>query len=179
MDITEADRPSAHGKLLGSALALIEKLGRRDAPMVIPDCCLTCAFREGSLPNMSAGTGIIALNCAIHIDRDRFSCHHGMKDGEPTKICAGYAAAMFAPWSSVIVVLEALQKEIDKFSPGDDDGLRTAFDAWAVALDPKKRQDVYAMARMFAKSGPAADLGLDPAEADFITRRCERMMEAV
>jgi hypothetical protein len=73
----DGDRPSLHGKMLGKALALIAEIGRRDAPMPIPDTCLTCAFREGTMPNQTAGTGMVALNCVLRIDTDRFACHHG------------------------------------------------------------------------------------------------------
>jgi hypothetical protein len=69
----DGDRPSLHGKMLGKALALMADLGRRDAPMPIPDQCLTCAFLEGSMPNQTAGTGMIALNCVLRIDPDRFA----------------------------------------------------------------------------------------------------------
>jgi hypothetical protein len=69
----DGDRPSFHGKMLGEALALMAELGRREAPMPIPDNCLTCAFRRGTMPNETAGTGVIALNCVLRIDKDRFA----------------------------------------------------------------------------------------------------------
>ena len=65
MDLTKGDRPSLHGKLLGEALALMADLGRAEAPMPIPEPCLTCAFRKGSVPNQTAGTGKIALDCVL------------------------------------------------------------------------------------------------------------------
>lgn len=146
-----ADRPSRHGKILGAALATIAAIGRRDAPMPIPDCCLTCAFREGSAPNQTAGTGKIALDCLLGIDSDRFACHHGMKDGEPQKICFGYVAARLAPHSQVVAILGAVHDELETVNDSDPDDVRAAFDAWLAGADPKQRMDVYEAARAYAK----------------------------
>lgn len=145
------DRPSRHGKLLGRALALLATLGRGDAPMPIPDNCLTCAFREGSAPNMSAGTGKTALDCVLGIDRDRFACHHGMKNGEPQKICAGYIAARLAPWSEVQAILSAFYDELKEIDDGVPDDVRAHFDMWLAKSDPEQRMDVYEAARAYAK----------------------------
>lgn len=145
------DRPSRHGRLLGRALALIALLGRRDAPMPIPEPCLTCAFKEGSAPNQTAGTGIIALNCVLGIDKDRFACHHGTKDGEPQKICAGYVAARLAPWSEVQAILFAFHDELKHVDDSAPDDVRASFDAWLADADPEKRMDVYEAARAFAR----------------------------
>jgi hypothetical protein len=147
----DGDRPTIHGQMLGKALALIEMIGRRDAPMPIPDTCLTCAFREGSMPNQTAGTGMAALNCVLRIDTDRFACHHGMKDGDPQRICAGYVAAMIAPFSEVREILAAFQEELATI--GDQpDNVRAAFDAWLAKADFERRLDVYRAAREYAKS---------------------------
>lgn len=144
------DRPSMHGKMLGEALALIAEIGRRDAPMSIPDTCLTCAFRIGSMPNQTAGTGMMALNCVLRIDPDRFACHHGMKEGEPRKLCAGYIAAMLAPFSEVKEILSAFYAELARVEDQPDD-VRAAFDAWIGRADPERRFDVYQAAREYAK----------------------------
>jgi hypothetical protein len=136
--------------MMGKALALMADLGRRDAPMPIPEQCLTCAFREGTAPNMSAGTGIIALNCVLRIDPDRFACHHGMKDGEPAKLCSGYIAAMLAPFSEVKEILAAFHEELAAIENQPDD-VRAAFDAWLNRADPERRMDVYQAARQYAK----------------------------
>lgn len=149
--ISEGDRPSLHGRMMGKALAVISEVGRRDAPMPIPDSCLTCAFREGSLPNQCAGTGIVALNCVLRIDTDRFACHHGMKDGDPQRICAGYIAAMLAPFSQVKEILSAFNDELATIE-GQPDDVRAAFDAWLSLADPDRRMDVYQAAREYAKS---------------------------
>lgn len=150
MDLTKGDRPSAHGRLLGKALALMANLGRRDAPMPIPDMCLTCAFRDGTLPNQTAGTGIVALNCALRIGPDRFACHHGMKEGQPQKICSGYIAALLAPFSEVREVLSAFHDHL-KLIEDSPDQVRSAFDAWLDHADPERRMDVYQAARAYAK----------------------------
>lgn len=67
----DGDRPSKHGQILGSALALVAMAGRKDSPVPLPEPCLTCAFREGSMPNQTAGTGLIALNIVLGIDQAR------------------------------------------------------------------------------------------------------------
>lgn len=146
---SDQDRPSSHGRILGSALALIARAGRKDFPVDLPDACLTCAFREGSQPNQSAGTGMLALNCVLGIDKDRFACHHGMKDGHPAKICVGYIAARLAPWSFTKEVLLAMQAELDRID-GSHDEVRAAFDVWWGDADPKRELDVYQQARAFA-----------------------------
>ena len=151
------DRPSRHGALLGEVLAIMSDLGRRDAPMLIPDACLTCAFRRGSMPNQTAGTGIAALNCALGVDKDRFACHHGMKAGEPTKLCAGYIAALLAPWSEVKEIVRAFYDELAAVPNGPDE-LRTAFDAWLDGADPERKMDVYEAARAYAKHVATASL---------------------
>lgn len=144
------DRPSKHGKLLGEALAMLAYAGRRDFPGDLPEPCLTCAFREGSQPNQSAGTGKIALDCVLGVDKDRFACHHGVKDDRPKRICVGYIAARLAPWSFTQEVLAALMKELDDFSGAGPDEIREAFDAWLAGADPKGELDVYQQARAFA-----------------------------
>ena len=147
----EGDRLSLHGQMMGKAFLLIEAIGRRDAPMPIPETCLTCAFREGSMPNMTAGTGIVALNCVLRIDTDRFACHHGMKDGEPRRLCAGYIAAMLAPYSQVKEILAAFHKELADIEK-QPDHVRAAFDKWLSLADPDRNLDVYQAAREYAKS---------------------------
>lgn len=147
----DGDRPSSHGMMLGKALALIAEIGRRDAPMSIPDTCLTCAFREGTMPNQTAGTGMVALNCVLRIDTDRFACHHGLKEGQPKHLCAGYIAAMLAPLSEVKEILAAFQHELAEIEDQPDD-VRAAFDAWLNKADPERRLDVYQAAREYAKA---------------------------
>lgn len=149
MSVINGDRPTKHGSLLGEALALIADLGERYSPIPMGERCSTCAFRKGSVPNQSAGTGMIALNCVLGIDRDRFACHHGMKDGEPKRICVGYMAAILAPFSQVKEVLVFMHENLGK-DDGEDD-VREAFDKWLHDFDPKGKLDVYQVARAYQK----------------------------
>jgi hypothetical protein len=158
LDWTNGARPSKHGAILGDALALLASAGRKDAPMEIPECCLTCAFRPGTLPNATAETGKMALDCVLGIDKDRFACHHGMKEGEPQRLCAGYVAAVLAPWSFTKEVISAVHADLGKIKDGDADEVRADFDAWLADTDPKGEMDVYQLARAYAsrKDSPHA-----------------------
>lgn len=144
----DRERPSQHGAALGKALALIERAGRQDAPE-LPEMCSTCAFREGCMTNQMAATGTVALNCVLGIDKDRFACHHGMKDGQPKKLCAGYIAASLAPYSFTQKVVEALAKDLGTLPAHDE--VREAFDAWIAEVDPGDQMDDYARAREYEK----------------------------
>jgi hypothetical protein len=145
------DKPSLHGKMLGEALAAMADLGRRDAPMVIPPCCGTCAFRRGAMPNLMAGTGKLALDCVLGIDRDRFACHHDMKNGEPKRICFGYVAALLAPYSEVREIITALYEQL-RGVDNTADQVSAAFDTWLEGAAPERRMDVYELARQYAKA---------------------------
>lgn len=148
IDWTNGARPSKHGAILGDALALLAMAGRKDAPMEIPECCLTCAFRPGTLPNATAETGKMALDCVLGIDKDRFACHHGMKEGAPRKLCAGYVAAVLAPWSFTKEVIAAVHADMGKIAEPDE--VRAAFDVWLAETDPQGAMDVYQLARAYA-----------------------------
>lgn len=147
--MSERERPSLHGKILGEALALLAAAGRKDAPMEIPEGCLTCAFRPGCMTNQMAATGKTALDCVLGIDPDRFACHHGMKDGQPSKLCVGYIAATLAPWSFTKEVLAAVKVDLDAMPDGPDE-IRAAFDAWHNEVDPERKMDDYQLARAYA-----------------------------
>lgn len=140
--------PSRHGAILGDALALLAAAGRKDAPMEIPEGCLTCAFRPGTLPNEMAATGKMALDCVLGIDPDRFACHHGMKDGRPQELCAGYIAALLAPWSFTKEVVAAVHRDLGALGGHDD--VRAAFDTWYAEVDPAKKLNEYQLARLYA-----------------------------
>lgn len=146
MSVIEGDRPSHHGSLLGAVLATLADLGERDSPVPLGERCATCAFREGTVPNQTAGTGMVALNCTLGIDPDRFACHHGMKDGTPTKLCVGWIAARLAPWSKVRELVSMLNEELAKGDPEVDE-IRAGFDAWLHRVDPHGELDVYQVAR--------------------------------
>lgn len=153
----DGDRPSKHGAILGQFLALLEIAGRKDSPVELPPTCATCAFRAGTMPNQTAGTALIAFNIVMGIDRDRFACHHGMKDGEPQKLCVGYMAAMLAPFSFTKEALAVMAKELDAMGDGPDE-IRAAFDAWLAKADPEGKLDVYQAARAWARvSQPSGD----------------------
>jgi hypothetical protein len=137
--------------MLGRALALMAAFGRKDAGFEIPEGCATCAFREGCMTNMTAGTLKIALDCVLGIDPDRFACHHGMKEGEPTKLCTGYVAAILAPFSLVKEVMTAINADMKAMGDGPDE-VRAEFDAWLAKADPEgKIDDVYQLARMYER----------------------------
>ncbi len=147
------DRPARHGAALGRALAKIAEAGRAASPEPLPPMCATCGLREGTMPNISAGTGIMALNCVLGIEKDAFACHHGMSDGEPTRLCAGYLAARAAPFEIVRAIMADLSTEIDGFAGPDT--IRADFDAWWAGVDPERTMDWYALARLFEKREPA------------------------
>jgi len=154
----EFGRPSRHGQYLGEVLVLLAREGRRLSDSPLPEPCITCAFRRGTLPNMTAGTGLTALNCVIGIDKSEFACHHGMKDGEPTKLCAGYAAALLAPFKDAREILAAMHQQLSRLDEqektvGYVDEVRADFDAWYERTDPDGKLDVYQLARAYAGRG--------------------------
>lgn len=148
--VDRGDRPSRHGELMGNLLARLAEAGNTgELEGILSFMCATCAFRRGSLPNTSAGTGMIVFNCAVGIDSDRFACHHGMKDGHPQKLCAGYLAAKNAPFEVMKAETAQLYDALSRL--GDDDATRNAFDAWAEREDPNRMLDVYELARQWAR----------------------------
>lgn len=79
--------PCEEGRALGRELA------RLAAPAIeraaaIP--CASCAFKEGTVPNGCLETVNGAMECAM--GGKIFWCHHGMKDGSPTRVCRGWRA---------------------------------------------------------------------------------------
>lgn len=142
--------PSKHGALLGSALAIIAEVGRRDFPGELAPMCATCAFREGSLPNQVAGTVKIAFDIVMGVDKDRFGCHHGMAEGKPKKLCVGYVAASIAPYSFIKDVMVEMYKELAIMKETDPDEIRDTFEAWVTTVDPDHKMDVYQLARAWA-----------------------------
>ena len=150
MSERDGDRPTRHGMILGEALAEIATAGLRATGTDIEPCA-TCAFRRGTVPNMTAGTGMVALNTFLDIDTDDFACHHGMRDGQPTRVCAGYLLARQAPWAEVKATFAAMKGRLDAMEGPDE--VRAAYDAWLEATDPERRMDVYQLARAFARSG--------------------------
>jgi hypothetical protein len=152
--MTERERPSKHGAMLGEALSLLERAGREHSSEQLPEMCLTCAFRPGCMTNQMASTGLAALNCVLDIDKDDFACHHGMKAGQPTRLCVGYFAAKLATLSVSREVLLELGRRLDTVEGPDT--VRAAFDLWVDEIDPDHNMDDYQLARAHANNPPAA-----------------------
>lgn len=148
--MTDRDRPSEHGKLLGEALADLAKAGAVGTEL-LDLMCATCAFREGCMTNQMAATGKDALDCVIGADDSDFGCHHGMKDGQPTKLCAGWLAAKRAPFPVLQSTLLTLAARLEGLT--GEDAVRAEFDAWAAAADPDGKMDNYQWARKRARDG--------------------------
>lgn len=151
-DPGERGRPSQHGAALGEALADIAKAGAVGTDL-LSAMCATCAFREGSLANQLAGTGVVALNCVLGVDPDDFACHHGMKNGEPTKLCAGFLAAQLAPREIVLAAVQLVSARLAALP--DHDAVRAAFDEKAARFDPDGRMDNYQWGRALLRDGAA------------------------
>ena len=104
------NRPTPEGIAAGKQLARLWRSAMRDAVTqhpdavaAIPDRCKTCAFREGTIPNGCPETIMDALKCVM--EKEPFMCHHDMKNGKPTKMCAGWIVTqradrdpVEAPW---------------------------------------------------------------------------------
>ena len=103
------------------------------------------------MPNQMAATAKTAMDCVLGIDRDRFACHHGMKDGQPKKICVGYVAARLAPFSFVKEVIATVHAELAEIEDDATDAVRVAFYAWVKEVDPDRRLNDYQLARLFEK----------------------------
>lgn len=151
----ERERPSRHGAILGQALAEMAEAGGGCA-----GTCATCAFRPGTMTNQMAATGLTALHCALGTDPDPFGCHHGMKDGRPTKLCAGYEAARQVSFDEVAAIMERLKTRMDAMTGPDD--VRAIYDAWAAEADPDDALDDYQLARLYEKHRPTTQEGPNP-----------------
>lgn len=146
MNSMNRDRPSRHGAILGEALAEIAAAGRA-INADIPPQCATCAFEPGCMTNQMGATGILALNCVTGVDPDDFACHHGMKEGWPTKLCAGYAAAQLVPRCVVMEILTRMKTKLD--AAEGPDPIRESFDRWWLRIDPEGKLDNYQLARLY------------------------------
>lgn len=102
------------------------------------------------MTNQMAGTGLEALKCATGADPAPFGCHHGMKDGQPNKVCAGWLAALVAPPEVVAAVGDRLLAAINSLEGPDE--VREAFDAWIAKVDPDNRLDDYQRGRLYLRS---------------------------
>jgi hypothetical protein len=149
----ERERPSTHGAIVGEALAKIAESVTGELPS---KCCATCAFRRGCMTNQMAGAVLDAFKCATGVDPSGFACHHGMKDGEPTKVCAGWVASQLAEFETVKAICSAMVEELQARSGSDPDPIREAFDAWISQVDPDGRLDDYKRGRLYLSSPLAA-----------------------
>lgn len=150
-DAPSRERPSRHGKILGQFLSAVAEVGRT----VAPECasrgmCSTCAFRDGAMPNQMAATALTAFNCVMGVDPDQFACHHGMREGVPTKLCAGYLLAKLAPWPEIQAECAKLKQRMDEAAGPDE--VRANFESWLNEVDPGRTLDDYALARLFARA---------------------------
>ena len=90
------NRPTEKGRRMGRELVRLWKAAMRaalvnapaEALAAVPDRCKTCAFREGTHPNGCEETVMDAVKCVL--EKVPFSCHQELKDGKPTKLCAGW-----------------------------------------------------------------------------------------
>lgn len=88
----ERNVPTPEGRALGAQLARLFKIERDNVEKQFPGSaqpCRSCAFVEGTFPNGCPETVMDALMCAV--TGEPFFCHYDMKDGKPTKLCAGWA----------------------------------------------------------------------------------------
>lgn len=141
------DAPSRHGTILGEALADLAKAGAVGDPSLLNVMCAGCAFRPGAMANQMAATLKDALDCLLS-DED-FCCHHGMKDGQPTKLCAGYFAAKRAPFPVFQAALVTVAARLDTAEGPDE--VRAAFDAWVVQVDPEGKLNDYQRSRLLRR----------------------------
>lgn len=143
--------PSLHGRALGVELARLAD-SQVAAHPDIDERCLTCAFREGTMTNSMAPTLLEAVNCVVGIDDAMFGCHHGLKDGKPTKICAGYVLCMMAPAKERLAAVERAHHALKALGINDDDKTHDQdFLAWQHGHDPDRQLDDYQLARAYAK----------------------------
>lgn len=87
LETATINAPTPEGAELGRHLARFadqEEAAHPDAPKR----CGDCAFRAGTLPNQCPQTLMDAVKCTM--EGEPFHCHLGMRDGEPTRLCAGY-----------------------------------------------------------------------------------------
>ena len=145
--------PSAHGAMLGKALARIADAGAeviRRSGNCPPEPCRCCAFREGTMPNMAAQTVSDALSCLL--TDSEFGCHHGLDEsGEPTRRCAGYIRATFAPFDQMKAAIGDANQEMASIVDGVLDPVRADYQAWLETADPENALDDYQRAALWER----------------------------
>lgn len=148
--IGKRDGPSQHGAYVGQALVALAEAGRAADPACDREMCATCAFRPDCMTNQMAATGLVAIKCAIGADPDPFGCHHALKDGTPTRLCAGYYAAQRAPFEAMKAIMFELTEKLGSMS--GPDAVRAAFDEWVAGVDPDGKLDDYARGRLYLRA---------------------------
>lgn len=134
---------------LGAALADVATRHRRPGD---PDPCGTCGLKKGTLPNMAGRTMIDAMHVLAGIDGDAFGCHHGMKEGEPTRPCAMWLAARRASRDELQAALGSVLIPLDDLPENDPVGVYVT--TWADQHDPERKLDTYQLARLWERTGP-------------------------
>lgn len=86
--------PSREGRELGRLVAQMTEAARPKCERLFPGTppmCQDCAFRAGTAPNGTVSTLMDAIKCVV--EGTPFYCHHGVVDGDPKRLCGGYAVA--------------------------------------------------------------------------------------
>lgn len=148
------EHPSRHGAIVGHALAQLEQAGRAAADAELPPMCATCAFRPGCMTNLMAATVLEAFKCAVGADDSLFVCHHGMTDGEPSRVCAGWVAAQLAEFETVKAICGQVAGGLANLHEDGPDPIREAFDLWISTVDPDGKLDDYQRGRLFLRAFP-------------------------
>lgn len=90
--------PTPEGRLLGAELARLcdieEARLREQFPRLHPRCD-DCALRAGTDPNGCPETLMDVIKCIS--ESVPFYCHKGVLDGEPKRLCAGFAICVSVP----------------------------------------------------------------------------------
>lgn len=88
---------TAEGARLGKLMAQLADTGfemLQGADGFKDDRCVSCAFREGTVPNGCPETQLEVFDCVMN-DKAAFACHCVQAGGE-RKLCAGWVAAKMA-----------------------------------------------------------------------------------
>jgi len=153
--VAEKAKPSVHGATLGRELARLADSQVVDHPE-IRSRCMTCAFREGTMPNMMAPTLLQAMHCVLGTDPSPFGCHHTLDaNGIPTQLCAGYELCKEASFEDAREAVGRASANLNRLCAESSETAMeiAAFDAWRITVDPEDRLDDYAVAKLFATSG--------------------------
>lgn len=90
--------PTPEGRMLGRELARLcdieEARMRVRFPRLHPRCD-DCALRAGTDPNGCPETLMDVVKCIA--ENVPFYCHKGVRDGEPKRLCAGFAICANVP----------------------------------------------------------------------------------